>query len=164
MTTTLVRTRHATRHDVPRLVALHHRCSPDTLHKRFHVPVTAVTPRLVEQLVEPPGGWSVVAEQHGDLVGHGCAGPLEPRVVEVGLLVEDARQGTGVGVRLTRDLALEATRRGFETMVCLAQPDNEAVLRTVRGAGLRCTAVRRHGLLEVRVSLPARSRALRQPA
>lgn len=164
MTTTLVGTRHATRHDVTRLVALHGRCSSDTLHKRFHVPLAAVTPRLVEQLVAPPGGWSIVAEQHGELVGHGCAGPLEPGVVEVGLLVEDARQGAGVGALLTRDLAVEATRRGFATMVCLAQPDNDAVLRTVRRAGLPCATVRRDGLLEVRVSLDAGSRPLPQPA
>lgn len=156
MTTTLVGTRHATQQDVARLVALHRRCSPDTLHRRFHGPFVAVPARLVEQLVSPPGGWSVVAERGDDLVGHGCAGPLEPGVVEVGLLVEDAHQGSGVGTLLIRDLAHEAADRGFRTLVCLAQPDNDAVVRTVRRAGLDCVAVRRDGLLEVQVVLPTR--------
>jgi GNAT superfamily N-acetyltransferase len=164
MTTTLVRTRHTTTHDVAALVAMHRRCSPDTLHRRFHVPVHDVPPRVVEQLVAPPGGWSIVAEQCDDLVGHGSAGPLSPGVVEVGLVVEDAHQGTGIGALLIRDLAVEASRRGFSTMVCLAQPDNDSVVRTVRRAGLDCVPVLVDGLLEVSVALPARRSRLRRPA
>jgi GNAT superfamily N-acetyltransferase len=164
MTTTLVRTRHATAHDVAPLVAMHRRCSPDTLHRRFHVPVAHVPARLVEQLVAPAGGWSIVAERRDDVVGHGCAGPIAPGVVEVGLLVEDAHQGTGIGVRLIRDLAGEASRRGFSTLVCLAQADNESVVRTVRRAGLDCVPTRRDGLLEVTVALPSRRGRLRRPA
>ena len=164
MTTTLVRTRHATTHDVAALVAMHRRCSPDTLHRRFHVPVHDVPPRTVERLVAPPGGWSIVAEQCEDVVGHACVGPLSPRVLEVGLVVEDAHQGTGIGALLIRDLADEASRRGFTTMVCLAQPDNDSVVRTVRRAGLDCVPTLADGLLEVRVALPSRRGGLQRPA
>ena len=110
------------------------------------------------------GGWSIVAEQCDLMVGHGCAGPLSPGVVEVGLVVEDAHQGTGIGARLTRDLAVEASRRGFSTMVCLAQPDNDSVVRTVRRAGLDCVPTLADGLLEVQVALPARRGGLQRPA
>lgn len=164
MTIALVRTRYATGHDVPGLVDLHRRCSPATLHSRFHVPVSAVSARLVEQLVAPTRGWSLVAEQHGAPVGLGCAGPVAAGVVEVGLLVEDAHQGTGIGTRLTRDLALEATRRGFHTLVCLALPGNITIVPTLRRAGLEAGARRRDGLLEVVAALPARRGSLRHPA
>lgn len=164
MTTALVRTRHPTRHDVPALVDLHRRCSPATLHSRFHVPVGAVSARIVEQLVAPTGGWSLVAEQRGAPVGLGCAGPVAPGVLEVGLLVEDAHQGTGIGTRLTRDLAREATRRGFHTLLCLSLTDNVTIVPTLRRAGLDASARRRDGLLEVVAALPARRRSLRHPA
>ncbi len=164
MTTSLVRTRHATAHDVTALVAMHGRCSSDTLRRRFHTPVAQVSARLVEELVTPLDGWSVVAEQCDDLVGLACAGPLAPGVVEVGLLVEDAHQGTGIGARMTRELALEASLRGYSTLVCLTQPDNDSVERTVRRAGLDCATSRGDGVLEVVAALPVRAGRLRHPA
>ncbi len=164
MTTALVRTRTATLDDVEPVVALHARCSPTTLHRRFHVPVTDVPEPLVRRLIEPPRGWSVVAEQCGDVVGLGCAGPLSATELEVGLLVEDAHQGTGVGSRMLRDLAHEARLRGYHTLVCLAEADNESVLPTVRRAGLDGVATVRDGLLEILVPLPVRRRGLLRPA
>ena len=164
MTTALVRTRTASRDDVEPVVAMHARCSPRTLHRRFHVPMTDVPESLVRRLTEPPRGWSVVAEQCGEIVGLGCAGPLSPTELEVGLLVEDANQGTGVGSRLLRDLAHEARLRGYRTLLCLAEADNESVLPTVRRAGLDGVAAVRDGLLEIVVPLPARRHGLLRPA
>ncbi len=164
MTISLVRTRYATLDDVEAVVALHARCSPDTLRRRFHAPVTSVPERLVRQLVAPRGGWSVLAEQCGGLVGLGCAGPLSPTRLEVGLLVEDAHQGTGVGSRMLRELAGDASARGYRDLVCLAEPDNDSVLPTVRRAGLEGVPSWVDGLLEVVVPLPARRRGLTRPA
>lgn len=164
MTTALVRTRTATLDDLEPVVAMHTRCSPTTLHRRFHVPVPEVHPRLVRRLIEPPRGWSVVAEQCGQVVGLGCAGALSGTELEVGLLVEDAHQGTGVGSRMLRDLAHEARLRGYRTLVCLAEADNESVLPTVRRAGLDGVATVVDGLLEIVVPLSARRRGLLRPA
>lgn len=159
-TTALVATRHATELDVDDLVAMHGRCSPDTLHRRFHAPLHRVSPRLVRDLVSPPGGWSVLAEQHGVPVAHGVAGMLYPGVVEVGLLVEDGAQGAGIGSRLVGELAAEATDRGFRDLVCLAQGDHESIVATVRSAGLDCVAALHDELLEVVVPLHAQPVAL----
>jgi GNAT superfamily N-acetyltransferase len=164
MTTSLVTTRYATFDDVEAVVALHARCSPDTLRRRFHVPIASVPERLVRQLVAPRRGWSVLAEQCGDPVGLGCAGPLSQTRLEVGLLVEDAHQGTGVGSRMLRELALDASARGFRDLVCLAEPDSASVLPTVRRAGLAGVPSWADGLLEVVVPLPARRPGLRRPA
>src|SRR3954451_16896702 len=112
MTTTLVRTRYAGVHDLEQVLAMHRRCSPETLHRRFHVPVPVVRERLVRRLLTGPG-WGLLAEQCDEVVGLACAGPLSPRELEVGLLVEDSHQGTGVGTRLMRDIAVEARTRGY---------------------------------------------------
>ncbi len=164
MTTSLVRTRHASPHDVVAVVALHARCSEETLRRRFHVPVTQITERLAEQLVAPRHGWSLVAEHCGEVVGLACAGPVSPTVLEVGLLVEDRYQSTGIGSRMLRDLSRDAHARGYQSLLCLAEPDNESVLPTVRRAGLEGAPVVVDGLLEVVVPLPARRRGLRRPA
>jgi L-amino acid N-acyltransferase YncA len=164
MTTSLVCTRLATPGDVDAVVALHARCSEETLHRRFHVPVSHVGERLARQLVSPRHGWSVLAEQCGQVVGLACAGPLSPTLLEVGLLVEDRHQSTGIGSRMLRDLSRDAHARGYRSLLCLAEPDNESVLPTVRRAGLEGTPAVVDGLLEVVVPLPARRRGLRLPA
>jgi GNAT superfamily N-acetyltransferase len=164
MTVSLVRTRLAGPDDVAAVQALHDRCSPDALHRRFHVPTPRLTRRDVEQLVVPRRGWSVVAEQCDEVVGHGCVGELAPGVLEVGLLVEDAQQGRGIGARLLRDLAVQASERGYRQLVCVAQADNDQVLRTVRRAGLPARHERCDGLLEVVVALGVAGEDMPVPA
>ena len=164
MTTALVRTRTATLDDVEPVVAMHARCSPATLHRRFHVPVTQVHAGLVRRLIAPPRGWSVLAEQRGRVVGLGCAGPLSRTEVEVGLLVEDTHQGSGIGSRLMREVARESRLRGYRTLICLAESANESVLPTVRRAGLDGVATVVDGLLEIVVPLPVRPGTLIRPA
>lgn len=72
---------------------------------------------------------------------------------ELGLMVEDAWQRRGQGARLLRALAVEAANRGLETLVCLVQPDNKAVLRTIRRAGLRARASYAGGLVQYRIPI-----------
>jgi len=153
MTTALVRTRVATEDDVAAVLALHERCSAQTLEQRFHAAVPGISLRLARRLVLPPGGWSIVAEQCGQVVGHGCAGRLSDAGVEVGLLVDDAFQGSGIGSRLMRDLAQGAAERGFGSLVCEVEPDNESVLPTVRKAGLDPQTRYVDGVLEIVVPL-----------
>jgi predicted N-acetyltransferase YhbS len=153
MTTSLVRTRHATDQDVGAVLALHRRCSPQTLEDRFHVPVTEVPEHLVRALVTPERGWSIVAEQGDEVIGHGCAGELSIGQVEVGLLVDDAFQGTGVGTRLMRDLASTAAERGYDSLLCTVAPDNESVMPTVRRAGLEAVSSHVDGVVEIEVPL-----------
>jgi predicted N-acetyltransferase YhbS len=155
MTTTLVRTRQATAADVGAVLALHRRCSPATLEHRFHVPVTQVPERLVRALVTPERGWSIVAEQGDEVVGHGCAAETSAEQVEVGLLVDDAHQGTGVGTRLMRELAASAAERGYDSLMCAVEPDNESVLPTVHRAGLDAVTSHVDGVLEIEVPLVA---------
>jgi ribosomal protein S18 acetylase RimI-like enzyme len=164
MTTSLVRTRYATSRDVAAVLALHERCSPQTLEHRFHIAVTSVSEDLVRELVTPHRGWSIVAEQGEQVVGHGCAGETSPDQVEVGLLVDDAFQGTGVGTRLMRDLASAAAERGYGSLLCSVAPDNESVLPTVRRAGLESRSSYVDGVVEIEVPLIDHPAWMRQPA
>jgi L-amino acid N-acyltransferase YncA len=164
MTTALVRTRLATDHDVTAVHELYNRCSGQTRESRFHVPVQRVSRRLAEQLVLPSHGWSIVAEQGDELVGHACAGPLSPTAVEVALLVDDAVQGSGIGTRLLRELVTSATDRGFEALVCSVEPHNDAMPATVRRAGLAGTTSYVDGVVEIVVPLATDVQAERQPA
>lgn len=153
MTTALVRTREATESDVAAVLDLHARCSARTLEQRFHAPVTGISPRFARRLVSPPGGWSILAEQGEDVVGHGCAGRLSDTEVEVALIVDDAFHGSGIGSRLMRELARGAEERGFTSLLCAVEPDNESVLPTVRKAGLRPSTSYVDGVLEIVVPL-----------
>ncbi|NUR06407.1 MAG: GNAT family N-acetyltransferase [Nocardioidaceae bacterium] len=164
MTTSLVRTRLAVPDDVGTVHALVERCSPATLHARFHVPTDRLPARVVERLVLPRRGWSLVAEQCGTVVGHGCVGEVSRRSLEVGLLVEDAQHGRGIGSRLMRDLAAGAAARGYRSLVCVAQPDNEGVVPTINKAGLDALCTWVDGLLEIEVPLPVADPRLRHPA
>ena len=164
MTTTLVRTRLAVVHDLEQVLAMHRRCSPETLHRRFHVPMPSVPERIVRRLLSPGPGWSVLAVQREEVVGMACAGPLNPNELEVALLVEDAYQGTGVGTRLMRDIAVEARTRGYTGLVCTTQSDNDSVLRTVRRAGLEGVPTWADGVTEIAIPLAARASGLERPA
>lgn len=164
MTTSLVRTRHATDDDVTGVQELYDRCSPNTLERRFHVPVARVSSALVGELVRPRRGWSLLAEQGEEIVGHGCVGETSREQVEVGLLVDDAFQGTGVGTRLMRDLAAMAAERGYRSLVCCVAPDNPSVLPTVRRAGLPHVCSYVDGVVEIEVPLLEHPARLQEPA
>ena len=139
--------------DLSRLVALHRRCTPETLHRRFHTAVPVVPERLVRQTLLPDGGWSVVAELGPDLVGVACTGPLSCTDLEVGVLVEDAHQGCGIGTQLLRHVASEATARGYRSMLCLTDPDNRAAERALARSGLVTASTPYDGMLVVTVRL-----------
>lgn len=164
MTTSLVRTRHATFEDVGSVLALLERCTPQTLEHRFHVPVERVSERLVRELVTPLRGWSIVAEQGGEVIGHGCAAETSAYQVEVGLIVDDAFQAMGVGTRLMRDLASAAAERSYGSLLCSVQPDNHSVLPTVRRAGLPSVQSYVDGVVEIEVALLEHPSHLRRPA
>lgn len=139
--------------DLARLDALHRRCSPETLRQRFHTAVPVVPERLLRQTLHPEGGWSVVAEAGADLVGVACAGPLSCTDLEVGVLVEDAHQGHGIGTLLLQHVAAEATGRGYRSLLCLTDPRNPAAERALARSGLSTTTAPCDGMLVVTVRL-----------
>lgn len=150
--------------DVELVEAMHRRCSDLSLYRRFHAPLPRVSARMVRQMLTPNEGWSLLAQQQGelgqrelgqgDVVGFASVAPVSDSVVEVGLLVEDMHQGQGLGTRLLYGVAMDAASRGYRALTCLTQPDNDAVLSTVRRAGLMGRVAWHDGLLQI--SIPVR--------
>ncbi|HEU4515288.1 MAG TPA: GNAT family N-acetyltransferase [Nocardioidaceae bacterium] len=142
--------------DTDALVALHGRCSSETLYRRYHAPIAHVTPRMVRAQLEPTGGRSIVLSVGDRVVAAAMysvdPASTEPGAVEVGLMVEDAWQRQGHGARLLHALAVQAAEQGVETLTCFVQPENDAaVLRTIRRAGLRARVSLADGLAEYRI-------------
>ncbi|HSE08367.1 MAG TPA: GNAT family N-acetyltransferase [Nocardioidaceae bacterium] len=149
--------RLGTPEDAGALVAMHARCSSETVSRRYHAPLPRLSPRLARALLRPPGGLSLVMTVGEDIMAIGMLAPDpsadEAAEAEIGLMVEDRWQRQGHGTRLLRELVLEGARRGLETVTCQVEPANDAVLHTLRRADLRARVSVADGLTQYRVSL-----------
>jgi GNAT superfamily N-acetyltransferase len=142
--------------DVRSLTAMHARCSTDTLYRRFHAPLPRLSPRLARALLVPVEGLSLVASVGGEIVASGMLALVaddDPREVtaELGILVEDGFQRQGIGTRLLHELAVEAASQGVDTLLCTVQPDNDAVLATIRRAQLKARVSVVDGVTQYRI-------------
>ncbi|HSE55367.1 MAG TPA: GNAT family N-acetyltransferase [Nocardioidaceae bacterium] len=150
-----VTVRPGTAADARALAEMHARCSAETVHRRFHAPVPHLSPRLARALLEPAGGVSLVVTVGRHIVAAGMLGPdpETPGAAEVGVMVEDRWQRHGHGTRLLRALAIEAAHLGHDALTCMVRPDNDAVLPSIRRAGLRARVSFADGLTEYRIPL-----------
>ena len=141
--------------DATALVAMHERCSSETVCRRYHAPLPRLSPRLARAMLEPTGGLSLVITVGDEIVGMGMLAPdptsADGTDAEVGLLVEDRWQRQGHGTRLLRALVVEAATRGLRTLTCQVRPDNEAVLPTISRAELHARVSAADGLTVYRV-------------
>jgi RimJ/RimL family protein N-acetyltransferase len=141
--------------DAGMLVAMHARCSAETIQRRYHAPMPYLSPRLAHALLRPQHGRSVVMTCGDDLVGIASFARDHDGEYELGLLVEDRRQRQGFGSRLLHAVTRQAAHQGIATLTCYIQPDNQAILATIRRAGLTPRISRVDGLLRARVSTTA---------
>lgn len=80
-------------------------------------------------------------------------------------MVEDRWQRQGLGTRVLHCLVDQARREGATCVVCLIQPDNTALLSTIRQAGFHPVVTASDGILECEIPLgradhePSRGRA-----
>jgi ribosomal protein S18 acetylase RimI-like enzyme len=146
--------------DLGAVTALYARCSDTTLYRRFHTPLPRMPQRLVHETLIPKDGWSLVAELEGVVVGLACLGGLSTYDVELGLIVDDACRRRGIGTGLLRRAAQEAAARGYRTLLCLAQCDNDAALRTLERSGLPTVSSEAGGLVRTVVPLSPAARPL----
>ncbi|HEU4947518.1 MAG TPA: GNAT family N-acetyltransferase [Kribbella sp.] len=155
--------RQATVEDAEAVVAMHERCSYESRTRRYHVPMPRLTVRTARHLSAPVGGVSIVACAGDAVIGMATAaqweelGSDEVTVVEVAVLVEDGWQGQGIGTALLRRVINEARALGADRAVCMVQPENAAMLRTVEGLRMRTRVVQDGGHLVVTVALSDQS-------
>jgi GNAT superfamily N-acetyltransferase len=139
-------TRRATHADLDGLVAMHERCSSDSIYQRYLTggrgPGAAILARLLDPAhaqtfvvsvgTTSPGGLlpgsSIIAS--GNLARDGDS-------VEAALLVEDAWQRQGVGTALFAFLLREAAAAGYATILLHTHAGNLGVQRMIRRAAAR---------------------------
>jgi GNAT superfamily N-acetyltransferase len=139
--------------DVAAVVRMHERCSGEAMHRRFHAPMPRLGWRMAVRLVAPQGGAALLAVVRSEVVGMVTIAPCTPGEFEIGVLVEDAWQGRGVGAALVHQAARLARGRGAESISCVVHADNEALLPTLRRSGLRARVRSDDGNLLVTASV-----------
>lgn len=152
--------RRATVDDAGSVVAMHDRCSYESRTRRYHVPMPKLTARTARHLSAPAGGVSIVAAVDDAVVGMATAAPWEElsgSAMEIAVLVEDGWQRNGLGSQLLRRVIQEARELGADRVVCMVQPENDAMLRTVEGLRMRTRVEPDSGHLMVTVALSDQS-------
>jgi GNAT superfamily N-acetyltransferase len=110
------------------------RCSRTSLYRRFHgfTDGLAYTHRL---FASGSLRRTLLAWDHGVCVGIAGLTPDDEGVGDLGVLVEDAWQGRGVGTRLVTALIEDSRARGESRIRAIVLGENEFILRALRRAG-----------------------------
>lgn len=118
--------------DLPALLELHHRCSPESLRFRYlsaYVPDEATLRSMLAKTE------TLVAWYRDRVVAMGNLS-LNGDVAELALLVDDEWQGRGLGGRLGDLLAAVAVQRGATTMSATTAGGNRRVHRLMAHIGM----------------------------
>ncbi|MGW4648670.1 GNAT family N-acetyltransferase [Kitasatospora sp. NPDC004289] len=123
--------RRADTSDKAEALAMHARCSPDTLRKRYHGPVRDAD-RYLDHLLDPRHGQTLVAEAPDGRIVALAHLMWDDEGAEVALLVEDAWQRHGLGVDLLRRMAALALEAGVPTVYAVTHAANTGLISTMR--------------------------------
>ncbi|MGW2541881.1 GNAT family N-acetyltransferase [Kitasatospora sp. NPDC001574] len=126
-----VTVRRADADDKAAALAMHQRCSPDTLRKRYHGPVRDAD-RYLDHLLDPRHGQTLAVESaDGRIVALGHL-MWDDDSAEVAVLVEDAWQRRGLGLDLMRRMSALALEAGVETVYAVTHSSNTGLIATMR--------------------------------
>jgi acyl-CoA synthetase (NDP forming)/GNAT superfamily N-acetyltransferase len=150
----VIRLRPVTPADADGLLALHERASGRSVYLRFFSGGPSLRAE-VDRLILPADGTrlALLAEDAGGVVGVASYELMDPDRAEFAVLVDEQRQGEGIGTLLLEQLAAEARRVGVAELVGWVLPDNAAMLR-VSGdlaPGVPRRSNVEEGVMEVRV-------------
>ncbi|SFD09351.1 Acetyltransferase (GNAT) family protein [Streptomyces aidingensis] len=145
--------------------AMHERCSPSTLNRRYHGPVGDAD-RYLGHLLDPRHGRTLAAESPGGEIvalGHVL---WDGDDTEIALLVEDAWQRRGVGMALLRRLLVLAREAGCDSVYAVTQSGNTGMRAAMRSTGLPLEYDWSEGVLVIsaRLAPSAAAGALPAPA
>ncbi|MFC5761371.1 GNAT family N-acetyltransferase [Actinacidiphila bryophytorum] len=135
-------------------LAMHERCSPDTLALRYHGPVEDAD-RYLGHLLSPRFGQSLAVETaSGRLVALGHL-LWDGEENEVALLVEDGWQRRGIGAVLLRKLVELACEAGRGSVYAVTRATNTGMVATMRELSLPLDYQVEDGTLVITATLPA---------
>lgn len=131
-----VQVRSATTDDAAGLIAMHDRCSAETVLRHYAAPMARLDPRLARRMLV--GGAGALVATAGDrVVGIASLGEVTDAGCEASLLVEDGWQRRGIGTRLLGAAARRAAGQGADDLVLRGPADSPAAVAMVFGSGLR---------------------------
>jgi GNAT superfamily N-acetyltransferase len=151
--------RRAAAGDRPALERMLERCTAETRYRRFHGYVNVFPERyLTEALSGSPLHFALVAcaadrEDDDTVVALASCRAVAEGVAELGVLVEDAWQGRGVGARLFREIVGHASRTGMRALQAQVLADQSWIVGMLRRYG-PCEVVAARGTLSVTLALP----------
>jgi GNAT superfamily N-acetyltransferase len=122
--------------DTAELMAMHTRCSAETVLRHFAAPLPRLDLRLARRLLVGGAG-ALVATAGGRLVGLAALGEVAHGGCEASLLVEDGWQRKGIGTRLLGAAARLAAGQGAADIVLRGPAESPAAVAMVFGSGLR---------------------------
>ncbi|MDF5753697.1 GNAT family N-acetyltransferase [Spongiactinospora sp. TRM90649] len=133
---------------------LHERCSPEARRFRYFTSQPVVPPSVFDRLCDRTRGHSVVAAHDGRVVAiASLTFTPDPGIAEVAFLVEDRRQGLGLGGELARMLAREARDLGFAELRATLLSDNVRMRRLLVSMGATLSYTEDPGVVEGRLPL-----------
>ncbi|MFF2040758.1 GNAT family N-acetyltransferase [Kitasatospora sp. NPDC058170] len=126
--------RRADADDKRAALAMHGRCTPETLRKRYHGPVRDAD-RYLDHLLDARHGQALAVEAaDGRIVALGHL-MWDDDSAEVAVLVEDAWQRRGLGLDLMRRMSALALEAGVETVYAITHASNTGLISTMRRLG-----------------------------
>jgi GNAT superfamily N-acetyltransferase len=144
--------------DKQALLDLFARSSPETRRDRFHHALSVFPQLYLDEIVS--GKQLAVAARdichegsYGKVFGLASAAPVAAGISEFAVWVEDAWQGRGVGILLTRAILRLLARQQISTAVGIMEPDNLAIRRLVNRIAPGATTRSEDGMIIVTVQL-----------
>jgi GNAT superfamily N-acetyltransferase len=128
--------REATLADTAGLMAMHTRCSHDTLYRHYRAPLVRLDLRLARRMLVGEG-IALVAVASSSVVGLATLSQVADGRADLSLLVEDGWQRRGVGTRLLGAATRQAAEAGAEDVVLRGPAESPAAIGLVFGSGLR---------------------------
>ncbi|MEU5822976.1 GNAT family N-acetyltransferase [Streptomyces sp. NPDC047803] len=146
--------RRADRTDHEAAVAMHARCSEQTLRLRYHGPVRDAD-RYLDHLLSPRFGRTLAVQTaSGRLVALGHL-LWDGDETEVALLVEDEWQRRGIGSELLARLVAMAGEAGCESVYAVTQASNTGMVAAMRALSLPLDYQIEEGTLVISARLAA---------
>jgi ribosomal protein S18 acetylase RimI-like enzyme len=140
--------------DLEALRAFVARCSPETLHRRFHGTGPRAIDRELVRIASPADdhrSWVVV--DGGEVRGTASLARSRSGATEMAVLVEDRWFRRGIGRALIGALMAHAELAELETITASIQADNQRAVRFIRAVAPQAS-IRFVGGAELDVELP----------
>ncbi|MER5639095.1 GNAT family N-acetyltransferase [Kitasatospora sp. NPDC002227] len=115
-------------------LAMHRRCSPEALRKRYHGPVGDAD-RYLDHLLDPRHGQTLAVETTDGRIVALAHLMWDEDSAEIALLVEDAWQRRGLGLDLLQRTAALALEAGSPTVYAVTHSSNTALIAAMRRLG-----------------------------